>query len=53
MKNKGFRIINLQVKNHYILKSNDFKFYDSNDNDVGPYFTVFYSYNRCKWNWKE
>ncbi|MDO1511136.1 AAA family ATPase [Maribacter confluentis] len=45
MKNKGFRIINLQVKNHYILKSNDFKFYDSNDGDVGPYFTVIIGAN--------
>ncbi|MCF6279721.1 MAG: ATP-binding protein [Flavobacteriaceae bacterium] len=44
----GFRIINLEVKNHYILESNDFRFYDDNDsnnNHKGPYFTVIIGAN--------
>ncbi|WP_179019047.1 AAA family ATPase [Winogradskyella forsetii] len=38
---KGFRIINLSLTNHPILGTNEFKFYDGDDNDDNsPYFTI-------------
>lgn len=38
---KGFRILNLSLTDHPILGTNQFKFYDDNDNDKNsPYFTI-------------
>lgn len=38
---KGFRIIELTLTKHPILGTNEFKFYDGNDNDKNsPYFTI-------------
>lgn len=37
----GFRIINLSVRDHPVLGTNTFKFFDNNDDDKNsPYFTV-------------
>ena len=38
---EGFRIVSLNVKNHPILGTNDFTFYDGDDNEEkSPYFTI-------------
>ncbi|MBN2614857.1 MAG: AAA family ATPase [Bacteroidales bacterium] len=36
----GFRLLDLTVKNHYILGDNTFEFYNGTDNSFGLYYTV-------------